>query len=159
MYLKHVIENCDGYRWFFDGDKPIRREADLHIMYKLVCYDTISDTNSEVNNGRGPVDFKLSRGRKDSTLVEFKLTRTLKKNMEKQVEVYKDANNTDKAIKVILFFTDEEQEKTIKILNELGLTGKPCIILIDARADNKPSASKTAQDDFPLDYLFCKNAP
>ena len=144
MYLKHVIENCDGYRWFFDGDNPIRREADLHIMYKLVCYDTISDTNSEVNNGRGPVDFKLSRGRKDSTLVEFKLTRTLKKNLEKQVEVYKDANNTDKAIKVILFFTDEEQEKTIKILNELGLTGKPCIILIDARADNKPSASKTA---------------
>lgn len=142
-YLKHVIEDCDGYRWFYDGDKPIRREADLHIMYKLICYDTISDVNSEVNNGRGPVDFKLSRGRKDSALVEFKLTRTLKKNLEKQVEVYKDANNTDKAIKVILFFTDEEQEKTIKILNELGLNGKPCIVLIDARSDNKPSASKT----------------
>lgn len=141
MYLKHVIENCDGYRWFYDGDQPIRREADLHIMYKLVCYDTISDANSEVNNGRGPVDFKLSRGRKDSALVEFKLTRTLKKNLEKQVEVYKDANNTDKAIKAILFFTDEEEKKTIDILNELGLTGKPNIVLIDARP-NKPPASK-----------------
>lgn len=142
MYLKHVIEDCDGYRWFYDGDKPIRRESDLHIMYKLVCYDTISDANSEVNNGRGPVDFKLSRGRRDSTLVEFKLTRTLKRNLEKQVDVYKDANNTDKAIKAILFFTVDEQEKTTTILNELGLTGKPCIITIDARADNKPSASK-----------------
>ena len=143
QHLKHVIENCDGYRWFYDGDIPIRREADLHIMYKLACYDTISDVNSEVNNGRGPVDFKLSRGRKDSALVEFKLTRTLKKNLEKQVEIYKDANNTNKAIKVILFFTEEEQAKTIAILNELGLHGKPGIITIDARKDNKISASKS----------------
>lgn len=142
MYLKHVIEHCDGYRWFYDGDKPIRRESDLHIMYKLACFDAISDVNSEVNNGRGPVDFKLSNGSKDKTLVEFKLTRTLKKNLEKQVEVYKDANNTNKAIKVILFFTDEEEQKTYKVLNELGLTGKPGIVTIDARADNKVQASK-----------------
>jgi len=64
------------------------------------------------------------------------------KNLEKQVEVYKDANNTDKAIKVIMFFTDEEQQKTTAILNELGLTGKPFIVVINARADDKPSASK-----------------
>ncbi|WP_026396293.1 hypothetical protein [Acetobacterium malicum] len=140
-FLKHVIEDCDGYRWFYDGDKPIRREADLHIMYKLVCYDTIADFNSEVNNGRGPVDFKASNNRKDTTLIEFKLSRTLKKNLEKQVNVYKDANNTDKAIKVILYFTDEEYKKTINILNELELSGKPGIVLIDARAD-KIQASK-----------------
>lgn len=142
MHLKHVIEHCDGYRWFYDGDKPIRRESDLHLMYKLACYDVISDPNSEVNNGRGPVDFKLSQGRKDCTLVEFKLTRTLKKNLEKQVEVYLDANNTDKAIKVIMFFTAEEEKKTYDILNELRLTGKPGIVLIDARSDNKAQASK-----------------
>ena len=141
LYLKQVIETGDGYRWFYDGDKPIRREADLHIMYKLVCYDTVSDANSEVNNGRGPVDFKLSRGRRDSTLVEFKLTRTLKKNLEKQVAIYKDANNTDKAIIVIMFFSDEELKKTISILNELGLTGNPHIVTIDARP-NKVQASK-----------------
>lgn len=142
LYLKHVIEHCDGYRMFYDKDTPIRREVDLHIMYKLVCFDTLSDANSEVNNGRGPVDFKLSNGRKDCTLVEFKLTRTLKKNLEKQVEIYKDANNTDKAIKVILYFTEEEEAKTFSILNELGLTDKPVIVTIDARADNKIQASK-----------------
>lgn len=141
MFLKHVIEDCDGYRWFYDKDKPIRREADLHIMYKLACYDTYANIDSEVNNGRGPVDFKASNSRKDTTLIEFKLTRTLKKNLEKQVDVYKDANNTDKAIKVILYFTDEEYAKTINILNELGLLDKPGIVLIDARA-NKVQASK-----------------
>ena len=143
LHLKHVIENCDGYKWFYDGDQPIRREADLHIMYKLTCYDTFSDANSEVNNGRGPVDFKLSNGSKDSTLVEFKLTRTLKKNLEKQVEVYKNANRTDKAIKVILYFSEDEYKKTIAILNDLDLAEKPGIVLIDARSDNKGPASKT----------------
>jgi len=143
IHLKHVIEHCDGYRWFYDGDKPIRRESDLHVLYKLACFDTYSDVNSEVNNGRGPVDFKHSNSRKDSTLVEFKLTRTLKKNLEKQVDVYKDANDTDKAIKVIMFFTEQEETKTYNILNELGLHGKPGIVLIDARADNKPPASKS----------------
>lgn len=141
LYLKHVIEDCDGYRYFYDGDKPIHRESDLHIMYKLVSYNTVSDANAEVNNGRGPVDFKYSRGRKDSTLVEFKLARTLKKNLEKQVDVYKAANGNPPAIKVIVFFSDEEYEKIIKILNELELTGKTGIVLIDAR-NNKIQASK-----------------
>lgn len=141
QYLKHVIEDCDGYRWFYDGEQPIRREADLHIMYKLVCFDTIASVDSEVNNGRGPVDFKVSNGRKDATLVEFKLTRTLKRNLEKQVDVYKNANQTDCAIKVVLYFTDAEEERTHKILNDLGLTGNPDIVLIDARA-NKVQASK-----------------
>ena len=142
LYLKHVVEDCDGYRYFYDGDKPIHRESDLHIMYRLACCNTISDANAEVNNGRGPVDFKLSRGRGDQTLVEFKLVRTLKKNLEKQVDVYKKANDKPKAIKVIMFFTDEECERVLKILNELKLSGCKDIVLIDARKDNKIQASK-----------------
>lgn len=142
LYLKHVIEDCGGYRWFYDGDKPIRRESDLHLMYRLVCYNTVSSTDAEVNNGMGPVDFKHSYGSRDSTLVEFKLVRTLKKNLEKQVEVYLDANAIKKAIKVILFFTDEELDRVTKILNDLGLSGKSGIVLTDARKTNKIAASK-----------------
>ena len=95
-----------------------------------------------VNNGRGPVDFKLSQGSKDATLVEFKMARTLKRNLEKQVDVYKNANRNPPAIKAIVFFTDEEMEKVYKILNDLGLTGKPGIVVIDARKNNKIQASK-----------------
>ena len=64
------------------------------------------DVNREVNNGRGPVDFKVSKGSKDTTLVEFKLASNtkLKKNLENQVEIYKKANCTDRAIKAILYF-------------------------------------------------------
>ncbi len=142
MFLKSVIEDMDGYRIFYLNGKPIRRENDLQIMYRLVWYATEFDVNREVNNGRGPVDFKVSKGSKDSTLVEFKLASNprLKKNLENQVEIYKKASCTDRAIKVILYFTDEEYAKVTGILNDLNLHGCDDIVLIDA-IDQKPSAS------------------
>lgn len=142
MFLKSVIEDMDGYRIFYLNGKPIRRENDLQIMYRLVWYATEYDVNREVNNGRGPVDFKVSKGQKDSALVEFKLASNskLKKNLENQVEIYKKANCTDRAIKVILYFTDEECAKVTGILNDLNLNGCDDIVLIDA-IDHKISAS------------------
>ena len=100
------------------------------------------DVNREVNNGRGPVDFKVSKGSKDSTLVEFKLASNtkLRKNLENQVEIYKKANCTNRAIKVILYFTEEEYAKVTGILNDLKLHECDDIVLINA-IDNKPSAS------------------
>ena len=142
MFLKKVIEDMDGYRIFYLNDKPIRKESDLQIMYRLVWYASDFDVNREVNNGRGPVDFKVSKGSKDSTLVEFKLASNskLKKNVENQVEIYKRAKCTGRAIKVILIFTEEEYNKVVNVLNELHLNGCKDIVLINAIND-KVSAS------------------
>jgi len=142
MFLKDVIENKDGYKLFYIDGKPLHRENDLQIMYRLVWFATPLDVNREVNNGRGPVDFKISNGAKDCTLVEFKLGSNpkLRQNLENQVEIYKKASDAQRAIKVILFFTDQEYEKIRKILNDLNLNDCQDIILIDARND-KLSAS------------------
>lgn len=142
LFLKSVIEDMDGYRLFYLNGKPIKRESDLQIMYRLVWFASEMDVNREVNNGRGPVDFKISKGSKDTTLVEFKLASNskLKNNLAKQVDIYKKASNTDRAIKVILYFNDNEYKKISTILNELGLQGCKDIVLIDA-IDNKVSAS------------------
>lgn len=142
QYLKSVVEDMDGYRIFYLKGKPIKRENDLQIMYRLVWYATNFDVNREVNNGRGPVDFKVSKGAVDTALVEFKLASNtkLRRNIENQVEIYKKANCTDRAIKVILFFTDQEMKKVYDLLKDLGLRGCKDIVLIDAR-DNKVSAS------------------
>lgn len=74
-----------------------------------------------MNNGRGPVDYKISYGTKNSTLVEFKLASNskLKNNMAKQVEVYKATSDTDRAIKVILYFSAEEEAKVISVLKSV----------------------------------------
>jgi hypothetical protein len=144
QFLKDVIENKDGYRLFYIKGKPIEREADLQILYRLTWYATESDVNREVNNGRGPVDFKISKGSKDATLVEFKLASNtqLERNLQNQVEIYQKASDAQASLKVIIYFTRQELGKVKRILQRLKFENNPNIILIDARKDNKLSASR-----------------
>lgn len=144
-YLKHVIENNDGYRVFYVDGKPVKRESDLHTMYRLTWYATTFDVNAEVNNGRGPVDYKVSKGKKNASLVEFKLASnsSLRRNLEKQVKVYAAASQTEKAIKVVMCFSEAEMERVTKVLRDLKIQDREDIVLIDAGRDNKPSGSKT----------------
>lgn len=143
-YFKDVIENKGGHRIFYIKDRPIRKEIDVHILFRLVWHLTPSDISREVNDGRGPADFKISRGSKDKTIVEFKLASNpqIKRNLKSQLEIYQKASDAKTGFKVIVFFTEEELIKTEAILQELGLLRNPNIYLIDARLDNKPSASK-----------------
>ena len=142
MFLKSFIEDKDGYRLFWHNGKPITREKDLQLIFKLTWYGTAFDVNAEVNNGRGPVDYKISNGSKDKTLVEFKLASNskLKKNLQNQVAVYELANDTKHSMKVIIYFNDNEFKKVNLILNELNQQRNHDIILIDA-CNNKQSAS------------------
>lgn len=145
LYLKKVIECQDGYKLFYDSEgNIIRREIDLQKYFKAVWYASDFNADSEVNNGRGPVDFKVSYGKNDQTIIEFKLASNnqIKDNLKEQAEVYAAANDNPKIIKVIMFFTYEEEKRIKNILQELDLLNKNNIILIDARNDNKLSASK-----------------
>lgn len=143
-YLKRVIEDQGGHRMFYKDGRPIRYEKDLQIMFRLVWFGTPSDVSAEVNDGRGPADFKISRGAKDKTIVEMKLASNtaLKRNLQHQAALYQNASDAKSAIKVIIYFDDGERAKVLTILRQLKLEGRPDIILIDARADNKPSGSK-----------------
>lgn len=141
QYLKSVIENNDGYRLFYIDRQPIKREEDLQIIYRLTWFASDFDVNREPNNGRGPVDYSISKGADDKTLVEFKLVSNskLKQNLAKQVEIYEKANSTKSSIKVILYFNSSELFKVRRILKELHLEKSENIVLIDA--DWKTSAS------------------
>ena len=147
-YLRDVIENKGGHRLFFADGKPIRREADLHIMFRFCWVNTPSDVNREVNNGRGPSDFEISRGRFDKSLVEFKLASNskLKQNLAKQAEIYQKASDAQHALKVIVYFSASELARVKAVLKELGLQNDTNVVLIDARDDNKPSASNARPD-------------
>ncbi|WP_414587817.1 hypothetical protein [Scytonema sp. PCC 10023] len=145
FFLKDVIENKGGHRLFYVKGKPLEREADLQILYRLTWFSTPSDVSREVNDGRGTVDFKVSHGKADKTLVEFKLAKNsqLEKNLAKQCEIYeKSSDSTHPSLKVILYFSKHELAKVNRILERLNLKGSPHIILIDACDDNKPSGSK-----------------
>lgn len=142
LFLKQMVENNDGYRFFYVKGNPIKREQDLQLLFKLTWFATKYDVNAEVNNGRGPVDFKVSNGSSDKSLVEFKLAsnKKLKQNLKHQIDIYEAANCTHQSIKVILFFSDSELNNINKVMKELKLKEDKGLVLIDARP-NKISAS------------------
>jgi hypothetical protein len=143
-YFKSYIEDNDGYLLLNRAGKPFSNEKEVQLAFGLVWCGTDFDVNREVNNGRGPVDFKASYGSGEKSLIEFKLgsNTQLERNLEKQVAIYEAANRTRSSVKVIVFYTRQEEARVRKILRKLKLEGEESIVLIDARSDNKPSASK-----------------
>lgn len=142
--FKDYVENQDGYRLINKNGEPFSNEKDVQIYFGLAWIGTKFDVNREPNNGRGPVDFKISKGAFDKSLIEFKLgsNKNLRRNLEKQVEIYQKANQTKKSIKVIVCYTAEQEAYVRGILGDLDLASTENVIVIDARGDNKPSASK-----------------
>lgn len=145
-FLKSVIEDKGGWKLFYVDGKPVRKEDDLQILFRLTWHASPSSVTREANDGRGPVDFKISRGARDQTLVEFKLASSsqLRRNLQHQAEVYMAASDADRALKVIVYFTEADRLRVSGILRDLGLERNKDVILIDARADNKPSGSKAS---------------
>ena len=91
------------------------------------------------------MDFKASFGAGDKSLIEFKLgsNTQLKRNLQKQVAIYEAANRTrhvgqgDR-----LLHRARTSSGSRGSSEELKLENEESIVLIDARSDNKPSASK-----------------
>jgi len=142
-FFKHEVE-ASGWRSFYNKGKVLQREKDVQRLFKFVWMDTSYALSPEVDHGRGPADFEVSKGASDKTIIEVKLAKNtqLKKNIQKQAEQYQSASGAKHAIKIIVYFTEGELRRVQKILKELKLTGHRDIVLIDVRNDNKPSASK-----------------
>jgi hypothetical protein len=60
----------------------------------------------------------------------------------KQLELYEKASDAQAGFKVIIYFSEKELIRVQGILRELRMEADARIILVDARSDNKPSASK-----------------
>jgi len=140
-FLNEVIEDNDGWKLFYVEGKPIKRESDIQIIFRLTWFATDFDVNREPNNGRGPVDYAISKGAKNKTLVEFKLASNtkLRQNLANQVKVYERANKTKESLKAILYFDDKEYKRVTGILKDLSLDEDEDVFLIDASP--KQSAS------------------
>jgi len=151
-FLKHVIEQQGGWRLFYVKGQRIDSEHQLQTIFKFVWFNSPMDVSPEANKGRGPVDFKVSRGAFDKILIEFKLAKNkhLEKNLQAQAETYEKAEShpapPNPSLKVIVFMTEAEEQRVREILRRLGMADDPNIILIDARNDNKPPGSVAEPD-------------
>ena len=110
-------------------------------MFKMATCGAFFNYDSEVNNGRWPIDFIVSFGAEEKVGIELKLASNskLKNNLQYQTDVYKEDSWLHSVIKVIFYFSDEEKKKLDSVLDELGIGEGKELICIDCR--KKKSAS------------------
>lgn len=145
---KESLKRIDDFKRYIEYNdvgiliNPKCKEQCLQKLFKMIWRITSFDFNAEVNNGRGPVDFKVSKGSKDKTIIEFKLASNskLRQNLLNQVEIYKQSNITTKTIVVLSYFNEKEKDKLYKALDELQLSNLENVIVIDC-CRQKASAS------------------
>lgn len=145
---KESLKRIDDFKRYIEYNdvgiliNPKCKEQCLQKLFKMIWRTTSFDFNAEVNNGRGPVDFKVSKGSKDKTIIEFKLASNskLRQNLQNQVEIYKQSNITTKTIVVLSYFNEKEKDKLYKALDELQLSNLENVIVIDC-CRQKASAS------------------
>ncbi len=138
-FFKNTLES--NSKKLYIKDKPLE-EKQLQLMFKMVTFDSLFNYDSEVNNGRGPIDFIISYGSGDKTGLELKLASNtkLKKNLKNQGVVYTKDSNLKHVIKIIFFFSDKELERVNKIFKELDkVVDNNEFFLIDCRKKDSGS--------------------
>ncbi len=141
-FFKKTLESNSRDLYF--KEKPLQ-EKHLRVMFKNTTYGSLFDYNSEVNNGRGSIDFVISFSSQDKTGLELKLAanKKLKQNLLNQGRVYQKDSNLKYVIKVVFFFSNEELKRVNKILRELNKSvDNREIFLIDCRKKESGSNQK-----------------
>lgn len=106
--FKSLIEDNGLSKLLYDSDGTPKHESAAQLLFFGIA-DSYCDANDidltkEGNNGRGPVDFKLSRGAKEKVVVETKLTSNsqLRHGIESQLPIYMKQEKTKHAIYLII---------------------------------------------------------
>lgn len=145
---KHWIEYCRGANVLAEVPSKTREKIvqyTLHGTALNYCQSNNWDISPEVDSGRGPEDFKISRGN-DKTVVEIKLTSNPKcvHGLEVQIEQYAKAENTQNKVFVLIDngIHSNRVEDVLNCEKRLKLERKdPAkVVVIDAKL--KASASK-----------------
>jgi hypothetical protein len=141
------VNGLNEVLWGDDGKRRHERFAQLlfFAVADSYCRANDLDLSREPNAGRGPVDFKVSRGSEIKVTVEVKYTSntSLKRGFERQLPEYHRAERASDAIYLVI--RDTEQVKALEAvlqMREEALSQDqeaPEVIVIDGR--QKPSAS------------------
>lgn len=147
--FKDLLENNKLYELLYINGKPRQEKNAQQLFFGIAnsyCEAYNFDISPEANSGRGPVDFKFSKGYFNKILVEIKLTSNtrLMHGFEKQLKEYGKSEKTDKLI--FLVINNGEGEERLKKLKERYEQEKkqkikiPLLTIVDAKP--KKSASK-----------------
>jgi hypothetical protein len=147
--FKYQIENKKASQILYTDDLKPRKEKIAQQLFLCIadayCKANNLDLSPECNVGRGPVDFKTSKGDKDKTLVEIKLTTNsgqLIHGLEVQLEEYSKAEETKNLIYLVIDNGGSKNKikEMYEVYDKFTSDKRPSLIFIDAIP--KASASK-----------------
>ena len=150
QFRKNIEDNGLNKLLYNDRNTP-RREAYAQLLFfasaDAYCRANGLDISPESNAGRGPVDFKISRG-DIKVVVELKLSKhsRLLHGWTEQLKTYRRSEGAQRAFYVVVKVTDgksEALERLRELENREKKAGKPTSSLVIIDGLRYPSASKT----------------
>jgi hypothetical protein len=144
-----VEDNGLAIHLWKDDQKSTRNERFAQLLFFAIadsyCRAHNLDLNREPNAGRGPVDFKVSKGYNAKVTVEIKFTSNdIRSGYVKQLPIYNAAEKTEYSVFLVIRNSESVLglEDVKKLQGEQRKAGRrtPEIFIIDGRI--KPSASK-----------------
>lgn len=155
---KHSIEEQDGWLllWAQGRGRPERVvQALFRSIVMNYCRTNDIDLSGESQAGRGPVDFKFSRGWQARAIVEMKLMRhtAFWDGILAQTPQYAISEEVNVAFFVAIAYLDKDMEterlgkvgRAAEIASRNGLTVEP--VVIDARSKESASKLKASESD------------
>lgn len=149
-HFKHLIEEKELHELLYDaGGKPKIEKASQLLFFGIAdayCVANNIDISREPQTGRGPADFKLSRGYEERVIVELKLSSSGRflDGFTAQLPTYLKAEKASCGLFLIIKVGDHDKkiEKIQKVHRRLSSAGVsvPDLVIIDAV--KKLSASK-----------------
>jgi hypothetical protein len=116
--FKRNVEHNGLWQLFYNDNDTPRREAIIQRTFQAVaqahCAANNLDLAVEVNAGRGPVDFKVTRGSRARVLVEFKrsMNSKLLQGYRAQVATYAAAEAATDSFYVVIDFGENDHAMT-----------------------------------------------
>lgn len=149
-HFRRLVENNGLNRLFYDDQSNLRRETFAQLLFYGIadsyCEANNLDLSRESNAGRGPVDFKVSRGYSSRVTVEVKYSSNphLRNGFTTQLPIYNEADRTDSSVYLIIRTTESTAviESVRDLRQQATQQGNrvPEIIVVDGRLH--PSASR-----------------
>lgn len=149
--FKFLVEERGVYRCFWASGRPAP-ESIVHKIFEttifMICEHYDVDVSAEPNAGRGPADYKFSKGCSLKAILEIKLARSDRaiEGLTVQLNQYMKSEQTRNGFYLVLAYKKQEIER-IKELIELGnkirqRNNKNIHVLGVDATPNKLSASK-----------------
>lgn len=147
--FQHLIEKRGLSRELWHKGKRRNEKSVQRIFFAVAdsyCKANDLDISPEVDVGTGQIDFKFSRGYENRILIEVKLSDNPKlvQGYEKQLEAYKDAERTLKALFLVIDIgkMGEKDEKLFKLKNVQASKGLPVSDILFINGEIRKSASR-----------------